>query len=389
MKKSKLAIVTTHPIQYNAPLFRLLSIRGNVNIKVFYTWSQSAKGAKYDPGFGKTVDWDIPLLEGYEYSFVENISTDPGTHHFKGVVNPTLVSEIEAWHPDAVLVFGWSFKSHLQCLRHFYKKIPVLFRGDSTLMDETPGIKQWVRRVFLKWVYRFVNTAFYVGTQNKWYYLRHGLKEDQLVFAPHAIDNERFFDKNSEYEEKSLRWKTELGISEEGLTFLYAGKLETKKAPESLINAFKSLHLSDAHLILVGNGVLEKELKAKYKDLSSLHFIDFQNQSVMPVIYRLGNVFVLPSSGPGETWGLGVNEAMASGRAVLVSHKCGCAVDLIDEGKNGYSFKAGDPVDLPNKMRTFTQREVNVAAMGEFSAEKIKNWNFNATAAAIESVVVR
>src|ERR1700749_546722 len=100
----RLAIVTTHPIQYNAPLFSLLARGGKVIPKVFYTWSQSRDGAKFDPGFGQKIKWDIPLLEGYEYTFVNNTAADPGNHHFKGIINPTLNKEIEEWNPDAILM---------------------------------------------------------------------------------------------------------------------------------------------------------------------------------------------------------------------------------------------------------------------------------------------
>ena len=138
----KLAIITTHPVQYNAPLFRLLTERNNIKIKVFYTWSQTASGVKFDPGFGKTIEWDIPLLDGYEYNFVENISAKPGSHHYKGINNPTLIKEIKEWNADSLLVYGWNFKSHLKALCFFKNKIPVLFRGDSTLLDEKPGLKK-------------------------------------------------------------------------------------------------------------------------------------------------------------------------------------------------------------------------------------------------------
>ncbi|HXO74089.1 MAG TPA: glycosyltransferase, partial [Puia sp.] len=167
----RLAIITTHPIQYNAPWFRMLAQSNRLLVKVFYTWEQSQQGSKFDPGFGKKIEWDIPLLEGYEYCFVKNTAAEPGTHHFKGVINPTLNKEVESWNPDAVLVFGWSFSSHLACMRYFKGRIPVLFRGDSTLLDDKPGVKKWLRRVFLRWVYRFIDYALYVGINNKNYFL--------------------------------------------------------------------------------------------------------------------------------------------------------------------------------------------------------------------------
>jgi glycosyltransferase involved in cell wall biosynthesis len=385
----RLAIITTHPIQYHAPVFKLLNERKKIVSKVFYTWSQSENGNKFDPGFGKEIEWDIPLLEGYEYSFTKNIATDAGTHHFKGIINPALIAEIEAWKPDAILVYGWSFKSHLKCLKYFHKRIPVYFRGDSTLLDEEGGIKKIARRFFLKWIYRYIDIAFYVGTQNKLYFLKHGLKDDQLCFAPHAIDNDRFFDKDGQYAQSVPAWRQQLNITADDTVFLFAGKLEPKKDAELLIRAFERIHLSGIQLVIVGNGILEDELKKKYVHIKNLHFVGFQNQTIMPVVYRIADVFVLPSCGPGETWGLSVNEAMACARPVLVSNKAGCAVDLVEDEKNGYVFNSRDMPDLEKKLRMLIARKGELRNMGSLSFDKIKSWNFDAIATAIENIVTK
>ena len=187
----KLAIVTTHPIQYYAPLFKLLSERKQIDIKVFYTWGE-ASVKKFDPDFGKNIDWDIPLLEGYDYEWAQNVSANPGSNHFKGIVTPGLVTQIKSWQPDATLVFGWAYESHLKVLRYFKNKIPVYFRGDSNLLDEQKGPRSVLKTIFLRWVYSHVHHAFYVGTNNKAYFKKYGLKENELSFAPHAIDNKRF-----------------------------------------------------------------------------------------------------------------------------------------------------------------------------------------------------
>ena len=72
----KLAIVVTHPIQYYVPVFRLLAKK--CDLKIFYTWGEKGAAAKYDPDFNQIIDWDIPLLGGYEYEFVVNTSKEPG-----------------------------------------------------------------------------------------------------------------------------------------------------------------------------------------------------------------------------------------------------------------------------------------------------------------------
>jgi glycosyltransferase involved in cell wall biosynthesis len=383
----KLAIITTHPIQYNAPLFRLLGQKSRLDVKVFYTWGQSQKGIKYDPGFDRNVEWDIPLLEGYNYQFIRNTATDPGSHHFNGIKNPELIREIEKWNADVLLVFGWSYKSHLKVLRYFKKKKKILFRGDSTLLDEKYfSIKKIIRSLFLKWVYKHISKALFVGKANKEYFLKYGLKHEQLIFTPHAVDNQRYF--TGHYSDR----RSELGIPQDAIVFLFAGKFELKKNPGLLLDAFIQLKNNKTHLLFVGNGELEEKLKIKVSNIqeftrNNIHFLPFQNQTKMPGIYKTGDVFVLPSQGPYETWGLSVNEAMASSRAVLVSDKCGCANDLVHSGINGFIFKHNELNDLTIKMKYLVASKDELYKMGQESFKLIQDWSYEKAMIAIESAI--
>lgn len=380
----KLAIISTHPIQYYAPVFKLLTERKVVKVKVFYTW-EKAKDSFFDPKFKQEIKWDIPLLEGYEYTFVKNTSTEQGSHHRKGILNPTLNREVAEWQPDALLIFGWNFDSHFKAMRYFKGKTPVLFRGDSTLLDEKPGIKTMLRRIVLKFVYKYIDFAFYVGTNSKEYFLKHGLKARQLIFTPHAIDNERFSSKSNEFGEKAKKWKNELGIENDELVFLFAGKFEPKKDPLILLEATKKLQKEKCRFIFAGDGDLKKEMETKAKDSKNILFLPFQNQQQMPVLYRLADAFVLPSKGPGETWGLAVNEAMACGKAVLVSNKVGCAIDLVKPKENGYIFEAENPEDIILKLEKFDKQ--NIGTMGDKSKEIIANYSFSKICIAIEETL--
>ena len=383
----KLAIVTSHPVQYNAPLFRLLSQRKKVAVKVFYTWGQTEQGIVYDPDFKKEIKWDIPLLDGYEKEFVKNTASKPNAGSFTGINNKDLIERIDRYNPDALLLFGWSFKSHLQVLRYYKDKKKILFRGDSNLLDEPVGfsVKKMFRRIFLTWVYKHINTALYTGIANKKYYLAHGLQGKQLVYAPHAVENNRFNDIDGSYIQRAMQWRKELGIGDEEIVFLFAGKLEFKKDPLLLINAFKELRQKEIRLLVVGNGALETELKEAAKSDHRILFLDFQNQQMMPVVYRLANVFVLPSKGPGETWGLSVNEAMACSLPVLVSNKCGCAKDVVSG--NGLIFEAGNKNGLVTALQFFITGKAKLAAMGTVSLTTIQSFSLNQIATAVEEVL--
>jgi glycosyltransferase involved in cell wall biosynthesis len=358
----KLAIISSHPIQYNAPLFALLAQEQNFDLMVFYTWGESSSTAKFDPDFGKVIAWDIPLLEGYNYNFLNNTSKDPGSHHFKGIINPTLNQEIQAWGADIVWIWGWAFESHLKALRYFKGKKEVWFRGDSTLLDEPIGfsIKKFARRIFLSWVYRHVGKVFYVGTHNKAYYKKHGLKETQLIYAPHAIDNHRFSDPNGEITKKALEWRKKLGFQDDDLVLLFAGKFEPRKNPFFLTELMKIIESDYLKLLMVGNGPLENELKNEFSNNNSVKFLNFQNQSQMPILYRIADFYILPSVS--ETWGLAINEALASGTKAIASSFCGGAIDLINND-NGIIFNP--KLDLMKVCKFINQKENNIISSGK------------------------
>ena len=378
----KIAIILSHPVQYYSPLFKALAKR--IKIKVFYCFNPDEK--TQGDGFNKQFSWDIPLFDGYDYEFVKNISQKPGFNHFMGLVNPDLIPEVNKFNPDALLVFGWNYQSHFKAMRYFKGKIPVLFRGDSTLWDFKPGINKIFKPLFLRWVYKYVDIALYVGKNNKDYFIAHGLKEKQLVWAPHAVDNDYFRDSTENHKKEALAWKESLGIGMNEIIFLFVGKLNKIKDPLLLLNAFERLNDIKARLIFVGSGPLEDELKGRASKNNMIIFLGFQNQKQMPVCYRLADVLVLPSRGPYETWGLVVNEAMACGLPILSSDKCGCSVDLVHEGVNGYIFKAGDVIGLFEKLNVMMDKD-RIRKMGEESLRIISNWSIDVLCEQILKVV--
>jgi len=227
-----------------------------------------------------------------------------------------------------------------------------------------------------------VDHAFYVGENNKKYYKQYGLKESQLSFAPHAIDNERFkVDRLTEVAEL----RSSLKIKDDDILVLYAGKFEPVKNVELLLAAFVNLNRPKVHLLLAGNGINEQSLKSTAAEsgvANRIHFLDFQNQTFMPVLYQSADLFCLPSVS--ESWGLSVNEAMACGKAILVSDKVGCAASLVTEGINGAIFKASDINSIIEKLQMLTADKKILSACGEQSRSIIKDWNFENMAAAIE-----
>lgn len=375
---TRLAVVTTHPIQYYAPWFRHLARQAGLDLRVFYLWDFGVTEQE-DKGFGRAIRWDVPLLDGYASEFVPNVSKNPGTHHFRGIDNPGLPAALRAFGPDAVLCLGYNYASFFHLLvRRPLGGVPLLHRGDSHRLVPRRGVRAWLRRQALTLLFHRFRAFLYVGSANRDYLRMHGVRDDRLFFCPHAVDNDRFTADADATQAAARAWKQELGIPPEKAVILFAGKLEEKKRPLDLLHAFSRASLPDAALLFVGNGHQEEALRREAAAVSQVYFAPFQNQSVMPRTYAAADLVVLPSFGPSETWGLCVNEAQCLARPVVVSSHVGCGADLVTPGKTGLVFPAGDVEALTGCLREALADRGRLRATGEAGRERVSQYSYAA-----------
>jgi len=255
-----------------------------------------------------------------------------------------------------------------------------LFRGDSHRLLPSSSIKAWARQQFIIQIYRRFSACLYVGKANYNYFQYHGVKNENLFFSPHAVDNARFSYQAENAKVKAKVWKQDLGIPEDHAVILFVGKFEIKKRPLDLLNAFIKANISDTSLLFVGAGSLEQELKQAAAECfnvwPNIYFAPFQNQSWMPRTYAIADLLVLPSYGEGETWGLVVNEAMCLGCPVIVSSHVGCAQDLVHPHRNGLIFSAGDVFALADSLREALSDRQRLKAWGKESSRIISDYSY-------------
>lgn len=369
--RKRLAIVSTHPIQYNAPWFRMLAQHPIVDLHAFYTW-HGGDQTIHDLGFGQAVKWDIPLTDGYDYTVCPP-SKPIDQRTFWNMDSPELMPKLLGWNPECLLVIGWNFRSHVRCMRQCKGKLPVWFRGDSTLLDKRTGWKNWLRSQVLRRIYANIDLALAVGQNNCDYFLAHGLAENQITIVPHAIENDRFA--APAHDPAAIKQRHALGITDEQTVVSFIGKLEPKKAPLQLVQAFQiaAKARKDLRLLIVGSGPLESELTNLIGDDQRILRLPFQNQSQIPAVYRIADVTCLPSL-YNETWGLCLNESMASGRAILASDRVGAARDLVTS-ESGFQFQAGNLEQLSTQLVDLPPRS-DLLAMGRNCQKAINDWSF-------------
>jgi len=336
----RLAVLTSHPIQYYAPLFRALA--QVVDLHVLFA-HRATPGDQARAGFGTPFAWDVDLTSGYAHSFLENVARRPGTDRFLGCDTPRIGQHLSKGRFQVLLALGWHLKVYLQGILAAKRLgIPVMVRGDSQL--ETP--RSLLKRVFKSLAYprllRLFDAALYVGHRSRAYYAYYGYPAERLFFSPHCVDNQRF--RASASAEDRLRLRHQCAVAPETFLVLFAGKLIPFKRPADVIAAVARCRAQGlpAEVLVAGRGELEADVEAAAASSGvPLHLLGFRNQTEMPAAYVAADCLVLPSDGR-ETWGLVANEALACGRPIIVSDACGCAPDLAYDGCVGRTFPTAD-----------------------------------------------
>lgn len=345
----RLAIVTSHPIQYYAPWFKHLS--SLLDLHVFYMFESKEQGLE-DNEFGVSFNWDIDLLEGYKYTFLKNVSKYPSVNKFNGCDVPSIKKDIKAGDFDSVLVLGWYLKGFWQAIVTCkLNKIPVIVRGDSKLETNDSFFKRSLKKVIYPLMLRSFNMCLYVGHRNKEYLKYYGVPEKKLNFCPHFINQDFFIKATANFSKNEVIKKLNLSLTSKKI--LFVGKLIDKKNPLDILKSLTLIPKDDfeIELLIVGSGYLEVEMQeyCKINNENRVHFLGFKNQTELPNIYKVSDVLILSSSS-NETWGLVVNESFSLLTPAIVSDEVGCGSDLIEEGVNGEIFKTGDIENLSLKI---------------------------------------
>ena len=375
----RLAVLTSHPIQYYAPLFRELA--RDLDLHVFFA-HKASPSEQAAAGFGANFDWDVDLISGYAHTFLANVARQPGTGHFSGCDTPEIGARLQQGGFDVLLVLGWHLKSFLQGIVAAKRlALPVLVRGDSHLGTPRSRLKTMVKRLAYPPLLRMFDGALYVGQRSRAYYEHYGYPNDRLTFSPHCVDTEWFAARATAPARAELRKK--LGIGAETKVVLFAGKLLPFKRPLDVIEAAAMCRSRGLKIevIVAGDGMMRQAVMAEAAASNvPLHCLGFCNQTEMPAAYAAADCLVLPSES--ETWGLVANEALACGKPVIVSGACGCAPDLAD-GAAGISFTCGDVQALAAAMETMLKNPPSAQAIAALSA----SWTLQAAANGIRKAV--
>lgn len=220
---------------------------------------------------------------------------------------------------------GWNEMSTLLVAILSTKKKNACIVESSIYESRTKGIRAFIKRRFLNRI-----TIIYVpGKSNERLVRALGYKGQCIKTGGCGLLN---YLPQPEFEPRN-----------EVNNFLYVGRLVEVKNVALLISVFNEL--PDLHLVIVGTGPLETQLKLIANN--NISFLGHIRNERLFQIYRQADSFILPSKS--EPWGLVVEEALNNGTPVIVSDKVGCSDDLVTED-TGLTFHSGDKDDLKSKV---------------------------------------
>ena len=388
-RRFRVLVVVSHPIQYAVPVFRLLAQNPQLDFQVAYCTLRGAEAA-YDPEFGRSVQWDVPLLDGYKWTHEPNQGS--GGESFFGLYNPGLWKLIRGGRFDSVLCSLGYMKSSFW-ISYFAARflgVPFMFMTDATSIAALDGKKwkTWVKK--LAWPVLFRTFSQVLPGSNAGVALVRsvGIPEPQITMAPFTVDNDWWQAQAAHVNRDEVRASWELDNQEK--VVLFCAKLQPWKRPLDLLRAFAAAEIPHSTLLFAGDGPLRPNIEAEAAALGlgkRVRVLGFVNQSQLPAIYRASDVMVIPSEY--DAFGLVVNEAMLCGCVVIASDKVGAVRDLISPGRTGYVYPCGDTRALASALRDAFAHPTRLAEIGQAAADRISRWSPRATADAIVAAVGR
>jgi glycosyltransferase involved in cell wall biosynthesis len=392
-RRYRVLAVAAHPVQYMAPIFRRMAAHPGFDLHVAYCSLRGAV-AGHDPEFGATVQWDVPLLEGYSWSHVPNRGS--GEESFFGLRNPGQAKLIREGNYDAVLCFVGYVRATFWIAWRAAKSsgTAFLFGTDTNTLAPRDGRawKSTVKKILWPRLFRMADQVIVPSSGARDLMVSLGLPAERVTLTPYSVDNYWWMRESAAVNRSAVRaaW----GASASDSVILFCAKLQPWKRPGDLLHAFAEAKVSDALLVIAGEGPLRAQLESEAVTLgiaSRVRFLGFVNQSQLPAVYTAADLMVLPSEY--EPFAVVVNEAMCCGCPVAASDRVGAARDLVAPVRREFVFPCGDVSALAALLKDALADRARLASLGTAAVAQMQTWsperNIAATFEAIEIAVAR
>lgn len=323
----------------------------------------------------QAYEWDV-VDEASDFHRVTLFKDKPIYQQAVRTIIERVRNVLDEVRPDVVAIMGWDRPAALIALWWCLDSgTPSIMMSDSQRHDKP---RVWWKEVIKGRLVRLASSGFVGGTPHITYLKSLGVAEQDIVTGCDVVDNEYFATETRIVRNNDAVLRKTYSLPEH--FFLVSCRFLPRKNLANVLRAYaQHLHVTREppwKLVLLGDGELKPQLIRLRDDLGLGEMVllpGFIQYHELPVYYGLAEALILASTS--ETWGLVVSEAMASGLPVIVSSRCGCALDLVKHGENGFIFDPGDIEALAEHLRFVSSNECPRELMGNASRRIIEDWD--------------
>lgn len=267
------------------------------------------------------------------------------------------------------------------------RPLVVTYHADPILQDLNTEFSRYVKPILGTYLNKsmdlilkraqkiIVTTPLYMEKSN---FLQNYLHK--VVVIPNSIDIYSFREQNPQVIQDLKR---EYNIKNNRI-ILFVGRLVKYKGIEYLFKAMKTViqTFKNTCLLIVGDGPLRNNLEylsSKMNLETNIVFVGNVNSRILPNIYRIADLFVLPSISNSEGFGIVLLEAMAHAKPVIASNVGGIP-HIVKNGFNGLLVAPRNYKELGNRIIDLLSDNVNSQKLGQRGQEYIiKNYSWEQT----------
>lgn len=237
------------------------------------------------------------------------------------------------------------------------KKYPYAIHADGGIVGEDSFLRYHVKRHFI----RNAGLYFSSGHITTEYFTHYGARRRRVFEYPFSSVRLNQIRQDMD----NVKFREKIGLPIDKRIIVSVGQIIPRKGFDVLIKAI-SLVKTDIMLYIIG-GAATPDLEAlvdKLK-LNNVEFIEFLPFATILDYMAAADLFVLLTRE--DVWGLVINEAFSMGTPIVSTDKCVAAVEMIENGENGYIVESENP-------RSAAER-INFLLNNEYLCQRIKKNN--------------
>lgn len=194
---------------------------------------------------------------------------------------------------------------------------------------------------------------------------------DRAEWIPLGVDLERFRPRDRPDDPRD-EVRRRFGAADDDLLLVYAGRLDSEKRPDVVVDAFERLPADfPAVLVLAGEGPLRAPLELRTRDDPRVHVLPFiQDRDELATVMGSADLYV--SAMPHETFGLSVVEAQACGLPVL-GVRSGAMPERVTDGETGRLVPPGDAAAMARALQELEGDRARLHAMGRAGRRHVEH----------------